>query len=90
VRSKVLGALADKVLNTNATGGEVAGVESEDQNWQAIGKWYSVLPPQFQQKIFEILNSLAMINDAKQFEIKTTQIVNLLSTLTKMRNGSNN
>jgi len=90
VRSKILGALADMVIKP-AAGGAVAGVEGQaDPNWEAIQKWYAALPPNFQQKVFQILSNLAMIQESHQFELKTTQIINLLSTINKMRNGSSN
>lgn len=90
VREKVMGALADKLLNMQ-TPGDVGGIEKpKNTNWQAIQNWYASMPPNFQQKIYEMLNGLAMIPDAKKLELKLTQIINLLSAFSKMRNGSNN
>lgn len=87
VRSKVLGALADKLLNSGAT--VQTGVEGIDQNFAAIQKWYGALPPPLQQKVFEILNALAMISDAETFEIRTTAIANMLKNFNPMRSAAN-
>lgn len=90
VRSKVLGAFADMMIKP-VTGSAVGGVEGHaDPNWEAIQKWYAALPANLQQKVFQILSNLAMIQESQQFELKTTQIINLLSTMNKMRNGSSN
>jgi hypothetical protein len=78
IPEEVRGPMFSFLFNKIVPSANLGGVQvSENQQWAQIQSWYAQLPEDQQQKIYEILNGLAMSNP-QTFDLRLTQIGNLL------------